>query len=236
MVRTMSTVLHRTIREAIAGAIERGEIPPGARLPSERRLQEEWNCARSVVRQALAALVRDGWIMSLYPRGYVVVGPRIPWISRLRPLAEEGWAVTIVDVGRTAMPATAAEALLVPSGSPAIVRLSRLAGATSGRPWGLGAVYYPAGALSEDAAALLLAPGEITYDTLEAAFGRRIVGYREQIRARVATPEETEALAVKPGTPVLEVARLARTTTAPISAFTFVGRADLFEADYLLEA
>ena len=102
--------------------------------------------------------------------------------------------------------------------------------------WGSGASFYPAAALSDDARRLLLAPGELTYDDLEAAFGRRIVGYRENIRARQPSPAETMTLGIPDRLPVLEVRRVSRTTGTAISAFAFVGRADRFEADYLIEA
>ena len=97
-------VRHREIREALAERITRRELRPGDRLPAERQLQEDFDCARSVVRQALAALTRDGWIMSTYPRGYVVLGARIPWISRLRLLSAKPWSVTIDSVGEDRAP------------------------------------------------------------------------------------------------------------------------------------
>ena len=37
----------------------------------------------------LAGLARDGLVVSAYPRGYLVLGPRIPWLSRLRLLSSK---------------------------------------------------------------------------------------------------------------------------------------------------
>src|SRR5215218_7613536 len=97
--------LHRQLRDELAARIDAREFEPGDRLPAERQLAGEHGVARSVVRQALAALARDGRIVSAYPRGYRVLGPRIPWLPRLRPLADEPLDVEVIDV----MQATANE-------------------------------------------------------------------------------------------------------------------------------
>lgn len=227
---------HREVREAIADRIASGELSAGHRLPSERALQEQFGCARSVIRQALAALTRDGWILSSNQRGYVVLGPRIPWISRLRLLSDEPWKVTIDDARRTVASEEVAAALAVPLGAPMVVRESHLGARASGERWGAGASYYPTDGLNSDQVAALLTPGEITYDDLESLYGRRIIGYHECIRARAPSGAESEALAVTDHHPLLEVRRSSRTITSPISTFTFVGRSDRFEADYLIQA
>jgi hypothetical protein len=56
-------------------------------------------------------LSRDGWIASSNQRGYTVLGPRIPWISRLRLLSDEPWTLTIDDVREDVAPDDVAEAL-----------------------------------------------------------------------------------------------------------------------------
>jgi DNA-binding FadR family transcriptional regulator len=52
--------------------------PSSSSTSAERDVQEQFSCARSVIRQALAALARDGWILSSNQRGYTILGPRIP--------------------------------------------------------------------------------------------------------------------------------------------------------------
>lgn len=238
MVRTMSSPLlrHREVRQAIADRIASGQFGAGDRLPSERTLQEQFGCARSVIRQALAALTRDGWIVSSNQRGYVVLGPRIPWISRLRLLSDEPWTVTIDDARQIVASEDVAEALAILTGAPVVVRESHLGASASGERWGAGASYYPTDGLSSDQVAAVLTPGEITYDDLESLYGRRIIGYHECIRARTPSIAEAEALGVTDHHPLLEVRRSSRTITSPISTFTFVGRSDRFEADYLIQA
>lgn len=237
MVRTMSSpgLRYREVREALAAQISRGELHPGDRLPSERDLQLRFDCARSVVRQALQALTRDGWVMSIYPRGYLILGPRIPWISRLRPLVDEQWKVVIDEARETTADDETAEGLEIEPGAPVIERTSQFQSAESDETWGSGRVAYAAAGLTDAGRATLLQPGEITYDDLEAAVGRRIVGYRERLRSRMPTKPERERLEVPAGTPVLEMWRIARSTTTPVSAFRFIARPDRFEADYLID-
>ncbi len=244
MVRTMSTVRtmtarplrHREVREAIAARIAGAELAPGDRLPSERALQEQFGCARSVIRQALAALSRDGWIASSNQRGYTVLGPRIPWISRLRLLTDEPWALTIDDVREDIAAQDVAEALGIEPGAPVVVRESHTTATASGECWSVGASYYPTEDLDADAIEILMMPGEMNYDDIEAAYRRRILGYREIIRARAPTSDEAKSFAVSSRLPLIEVRRTSRTTTSPVSTFTFIGRSDRFEADYLIQA
>jgi GntR family transcriptional regulator len=238
MVRTMSSSSprHRQVREAIATQIASGELAPGDRLPSERTLQEEFSCARSVIRQALAALSRDGWISSSSQRGYTVLGPRIPWISRLRLLSDEPWALTIDDVRQDVARDNVAEALMIPAGAPVVVRESHTTATTSGERWSGGASYYPTDGLSDDSLAILMTAGEMNYDDIEAAYGRRILGYREMIRARSPTAAERRTFSITDRLPLIEVRRTSRTTSSPVSTFTFIGRSDRFEADYLIQS
>lgn len=63
------------MREALAGQIVRGEPYPGDRLLSERLLQIQFDCARSVARPALQSPARDGWVSSIYSKGYLILGP-----------------------------------------------------------------------------------------------------------------------------------------------------------------
>jgi len=235
MVRTMQPPLHKQVRAALETRIASGELRAGDRLPAERALQDEFGVARSVVRQALAGLSRDGLVVSAYPRGYMVLGPRIPWISRLRLLRDEPWSVHITDVREALASERVAAALDIPVGSPVAERHSELRGRVTEDPWGLGLSSYPLSLVDDGGQAILLGQAEIDYDDLERAFGRRIVGYHERIRARLPTSTEQSRLHIARHAPVIEMARISRTTTIPISYFVFIGCADCFEGDYLVQ-
>lgn len=58
----MSEHSHQSIREAIRERIAAGEWRPGALMPSEAGLAEEYRCARTTVNRALQSLAEDGII------------------------------------------------------------------------------------------------------------------------------------------------------------------------------
>jgi GntR family transcriptional regulator len=227
--------LHKTVRSTLAARIAGGELRPGDRLPGERDLSAEFDVARSVIRQALAGLARDGMIVSAYPRGYDVLGPRIPWLSRFRLLTDEPWDVEIIDTAlRPPTPDDVTTFRLDPD-DPVIVCPFALRGAQHQQPWALALATYPLNAFDDETQALLLDSGFIDDDELERVSGRRLVGYHERIAARLPTPEEADRLDLAPTDPVLTLARTARTTTTPISRLSITARTDRLEVDYLIE-
>jgi len=58
----MSLPMHARVAGELRGRIERGELLPGAALPSEARLCEEFGASRGTIRSALAALRYEGLI------------------------------------------------------------------------------------------------------------------------------------------------------------------------------
>lgn len=60
------------VRDALKTAITSGEIPPGAPLPSERELSEQFSVARTSVREAVQALLSLGLIEKRGNRSHVV--------------------------------------------------------------------------------------------------------------------------------------------------------------------
>jgi GntR family transcriptional regulator len=232
----MQGPLHKQVRTALSARIGRGEMRRGERLPAERALAEQFGVARSVVRQALAGLARDGLVVSAYPRGYLVLGPRIPWLSRLRLLCDEPWDVEVIDVREVPASPSDATTLRIDVGDPIAQSVHELRGGDSGEPWGLGRSHYPLDWLEAPARALLLRPDILADEDVEQAYGRRIVGYHERISARPPTRGEQRSLDIAPTEPVLVVARTSRTTTNPIAHIVFVARTDRFEVDYLIDA
>lgn len=60
------------VREAIETAIRSGEMGPGTALPSERELAEQFDVARTSVREAVQALLSVGMVEKRGNRSYVV--------------------------------------------------------------------------------------------------------------------------------------------------------------------
>ena len=65
---------YRTIAEDIRQSIQRGEIAPGAMVPSELAIAEERAVSRGTVRSALALLMEEGLIEVVPGQGRRVVG------------------------------------------------------------------------------------------------------------------------------------------------------------------
>jgi len=155
-------------RGVAAGGADRpaGADPPrGSGCADRARLQRP-AADRGRLRR-LAALARDGLIESQPRHGWRVIGPRIPWISRLRPLSEEPHETTTDAVEETEADDVVANALEIPVGSPVAERRITLRGA-SGEVWGFGVSRYPLGTpLRGGDPGVLLAKGEIDYDDVE---------------------------------------------------------------------
>lgn len=66
--------LYHQIAEAIRRDILNGRYKPGDRLPSVRRLCEDWNCTPGTIQRAYAELARSGLLVSRAGRGTQVAG------------------------------------------------------------------------------------------------------------------------------------------------------------------
>lgn len=63
---------YEQLRDHIAGEIRAGRLAPGTALPSEHRLAESLRFARSTIRQAMAALEREGLVRRVHGKGTFV--------------------------------------------------------------------------------------------------------------------------------------------------------------------
>ncbi len=69
--------LYSQIREAIRAKIQSGELSPGAPIPTEVELQRIFNVSRQTVRQAVEALVTEGYLVRSRGKGTFVLQRRI---------------------------------------------------------------------------------------------------------------------------------------------------------------
>lgn len=75
--RTAGRQFSLAIREEIERRIQSGELAPGERLPTERDMAVSFNVSRSIVRQAILALVAAGKVHRHVGRGsFVMESPR----------------------------------------------------------------------------------------------------------------------------------------------------------------
>jgi GntR family transcriptional regulator len=63
---------YRQVAAWFRDRIERGEMPAGQVLPSEKELMDEWQIGRSTARRAIALLRDEGYIKTVPQRGSYV--------------------------------------------------------------------------------------------------------------------------------------------------------------------
>ncbi|MEV5741596.1 winged helix-turn-helix domain-containing protein [Microbispora rosea] len=68
-------LVYMVVAEHIAGRIERGDLKPGQRLPSELDLSEQYGVARMTIRRAMKELRERGLIRSVHGKGTYVQAP-----------------------------------------------------------------------------------------------------------------------------------------------------------------
>ncbi|WP_203338420.1 MocR-like pyridoxine biosynthesis transcription factor PdxR [Nocardioides limicola] len=101
--RDQPVPLAAQVAHQLRAKIARGSLPPGARLPSSRRLARDLGVARSIIEQAFGQLVAEGWLEGRQGSG--------TFVSAVTPLADRSPGST--------RPASATTSLLrLDSGTP----------------------------------------------------------------------------------------------------------------------
>ena len=107
--RASQTPLHAQIAHALRDQIGRGDLAPGARLPSSRDLADQLGVNRATVVQSFRELREGGWIESGVGRGSFVIGPvansradgTTPGNATTKPMP---WTAHLVSLGHPAEP------------------------------------------------------------------------------------------------------------------------------------
>lgn len=221
---TSDRPVYKQIADELREQIHMGTFEPGAKLPSEADLVRDFGVAQGTVRQSLAVLRGEGLVVSEHGRG-VFVRPR-PKIRRVaqdrfaRAHREAGKAAYLVEaekehvtptvdvffVGPERVSMEVAERLRVRPGTKVLVRKRRYL--SDGEPTELATSYLPwnlaAGTLMAE---VNPGPGGI-YARLEES-GHELGHFTEDVSARMPTADETKALRLPGGTPVLALVRVA---------------------------
>ncbi|SRR6266487_617437 len=240
---------YQAIASDLRAAIQRGEYSPGMRLPGENDIMRDYGVARMTARQAVAVLVNEGLAV---PRKGAGV-----YVREFRPIVREGigrltagtWtagrSIWSADIGtrdlhvdqvqvRQDDPPDHVRLLLdlTDAAARVVVRSRRFV--LDGKPVLLSVSYLPA----EIAAGSQIeqedtGPGG-TYARL-ADLGHAPAGFREDLRARMPEPAETERLGMPPGTPVVEITRTAYTAegrVVEVNEMTADAGAYIFRYDF----
>lgn len=204
--------------------IASGDLPPGAKLPSETALSAQHGVSRTVIKWAINSLKGAGLVEGR--RGSGVYVRRFARIRRVSPgrLARDRWSAghaiqdadtgarartVAVEVGEQPAPVEVAEALGMVAGAPVLTRSRRFT--VDGRPVQLATSYLPLDLAAGTALAEIDAGPGGTYARLADA-GHAPARFTERIVARPPTPHEATALELASiGALVIDVIRYAYT-------------------------
>jgi GntR family transcriptional regulator len=199
----MSEPMYRQIADDLRVKIETGETAPGAQLPTEVELMDQYKASRNTVRDAIKVLTTRGLVEARAGQGTFVAEKVNPFVSTLtvepgagddvylaEPKAdgrEPASSVPRVEIQMASAPV--AEALRIGPGEQVVSRhRERFIGRTL---WSLETSFYPM-SLIEDGATRLIEAAPIEGGVLSylAELGIREVGYRGSIAVR--PPDDRE--------------------------------------------
>lgn len=235
---------YRRIAADLRTKIDTKVYAAGDQLPSEPDLMEEYGVSRNTVRLALNVLANEGRIVSQAGRGTFVRtrsvldytlgidGPGSERDPKFRSEIEAqertpGWGGVIMRV----LPATPDVAGRLGIEVEDLVVLREITRQVDGDPALIQRSYYPLDIALNTA---LTKQQEIEQGTIAylAELGHVQVGYRDQLLARMPGPQETEALRLGQGIPVMELFRTANSAERAIRLTHTIFPADLFHLVY----
>lgn len=197
------------LRDQIALNIELGNVPPGAKLPSERQLQNRTGTARGTIREALFQLEAEGLIYRRDRSGWYVSPPAITY----EPMRWAGFMTYVTEQGRTPNTETLSkESISAPSSVADIFRIApgatlhmiRRRRSIDGRPVLVERIIVDP-ALAPDLLKHSL-DGSLTH-ILTTHYGVVVARNRVDMRPCALVKDAAETLGVKSGTPGLLVVR-----------------------------
>ncbi|MFI5973732.1 GntR family transcriptional regulator [Streptomyces sp. NPDC051452] len=214
----------RQIADDLRARIDDGEFGPGARLPGEPALVRDYGVAKMTASGALKLLVAEGVAVSRAGSGTYVREFKPILRDATKRLSRKQWAagrsIWAADVGERPMtvadlevyeddaPRWVARALDLGDEGRIIVRSRRFL--VDGEPVQMAVSYLPAELVRDSLIAEPDSGPGGTYARL-AELGAEPVHFTEDLRARMPSSDESSALAVLPGTPVMEICRTAYT-------------------------
>ena len=241
----------RRLAHDLRTAITTGDLAPGAKLPSERTLATEHGVARNTAREAIRLLADEGLVTVEHGRGVFVREKRRLFRFGAGRYSRTTRATTGVSPFRAEVsaqgltpstdcrsiteitpPAEVAERLGLDPERDTVVRRENWYFA-DGEPVQLG-LTYAAWTLVKDnpvGTSADLGPGSL-YARF-ADLGHEIMRVREEVTARMPTPDEVTGLAIPDGVPVLDVLHTGIDAEGqPFEVTNFIMRADLNGLDY----
>lgn len=233
----------RRIAEELRRQIQAGEIPPGDKLPSERVLAEKYGAARNTAREAVRLLAEQGLVTAKHGRGVFVrerqrlfrfgsdrysIKNRETGLTPFRLEAKLQGKTPRIDVpsiARETPPSDVAERLGVPADEQSVVHRENHYFADD-EPVQIVSTYLRWDEVKDT---LLMQPKtgkDGIYGRLE-ELGHVMTRVRDEISARMPSPEEAAILQLLPGVPILEVLHTSLDQDLkPFEVSRYVHRAD----------
>jgi GntR family transcriptional regulator len=241
----------RRIADDLRTAIQHGDLAPGDQLPSERQLAADYATARNTAREAISILQAEGLVVAEHGRGAFVRQQRP--LMRLgverysRRLREETGVspfrieamkqgrkphTELRSVTRVPPPADVAERLDLDPETDEVIRRENWYFADD-EPVQIGVTHVP---IPIGEGTILATTDKLGQGGIYGRFedlGYTIARIREEVTARMPTPDEATGLAVPPGVPVIEVLHTSMDDQrVPFEVTRFVLRADINGLDY----
>jgi GntR family transcriptional regulator len=190
-------------------------LPPGALLPTQQELSDQYGVARMTTRQAVAELINEGLVTSHQGRGVtvrdrrqMVYRPQDGWEALTSPTMDR-FTAAFTDRGRS--PSMVIEVVVVSADDLVAFRLGIEPGSRvvarkrvislDGEPFHINDTYYPYDLVRDTE---IMDPADIPGGSNYVLASR---GYRERYAIdeffiRMPTPEEARRLKLSAGTPV----------------------------------
>jgi len=210
----MTKALYQQIAESILEQIQKGDLQPGARLPSEHALTEQHQVGRNTIRHALSDLSAKGYLETVQGVGTFVTETHFPKTVEFlygfsQEMAQRGKNVAsqLIDAKIISADPLLARVLRIQLGAE-VVFLNRLR-MVDGKPAAIERAYLPhsfcLGILEHDFAQ------ESLYDVLAAQYNMKPDHAEQEIGAEIATPQVAELMNLEHPAPVLVIRRETRT-------------------------
>lgn len=210
----MTKALYQQIADSILEQIQSGDLEPGARLPSEHALGEQYGVGRNTIRHALSDLIAKGYVESVQGVGTFVTETHFPKTVEFlygfsQEMAQRGKKVAsqILEAKIIHADPFLARILRVQLGAE-VVFLNRLR-LVDGNPAAIERAYLPHnfchGLLEHDFSV------ESLYDVLASRFNMKPDHAEQEIGAEIATPEVAKLMKLEHPASVLVIRRETRT-------------------------
>lgn len=205
--------LYRAVKRELLQAIESGRCAPGQALASESGLAAAFGVSVGTVRKAVDDLVAEHILVRRQGRGtFVATHTRDRFLFQFFHVErsdglKQAPLVELVGFRRTRAEEEAALALALRPGEPVIEIENRLS--LQGRPVVHDRIVVPAALLKGLTEKRFAERGGTIYQLYQSEFGITVLRAAERLRAVPADRAAARVLGVTPGTPLLQVHRVA---------------------------